>query len=495
MHDEAGRRRYLGLALLLAAALTAYAHHHLHRLIHSPGHLVAIDALGFCWLAGSLLAAHTHMDVRLSARQRRQLDARRVTVIVPLHNEDPKTFRALLDSVAAQSRLPQRLHVVDNGSSNRDCAAVFDDWALTAPTGMETAYDETGPIGKRHAQALAIRADQIADIYVTLDSDTVLDRNAIAEGISPFSRTDVTSVAGLLLGLNARANWLTRMVDLSFTMSFLNGRASWSRLGSVVVNCGGLAFYRADVVRRHLPDYLTQTVWGRRVASGDDRMLTCYALIEGRTVIQERSVGYTLLPENLSHLTRQRVRWWRSFFWGGGWLLQTFPLSKPAWWLVLWQMGSFALYTFVLPTVLIVHPLQNGGLALPSLVYLAGLAWLRSLRYLIVRRPDMTYQQQLLQFALAPLSSALNLYLCSFLQYVGLCTFLKTGWSTRQHVEVSIGAAPELGAAEVLGVEAVPIDGPTVELPRPRPPADTVPLTKLLDPDTETTLESPLRRR
>lgn len=490
MHlDEAGRRRYLAFALILAAALTAYANHHFARIVHSPSHLVAIDALGFCWLAFSLIAAHTHLDIRPSRRQARQLDTRRVTVVVPLKNEDPTTFRVLLDSLLAQSRLPQRLHVIDNGSSNSDCQHAFNDWTRTAPSGLEVEYTSTGPIGKRASQVIAFDADPGADIFVTLDSDTVLDPNAIAEGLAPFSRTDVTSVAGLLLSLNQGKNLLTRLVDLSFVMSFLNGRASWSRLGSVVVNCGGLAFYRADVVRKYRDPYLTQTVWGRRVASGDDRMLTCYALLEGRTVIQERSIGYTLLPENLSHLTRQRVRWWRSFFWGGGWLIKTFPLAKPAWWMVLWQFASFVLYTFVLPLILIVHPVETRGLAIPFVAYMAGLSYIRSVRYLVVRRPDQSYWSQLLTFALAPLSSLLNVYLCSILQYAGLLTFLKTGWSTRAHVEVSIGEAPDLAPATVIGVEGTDPDA------APLQEAPTVHLAKPLDPLTDATLEMRLPGR
>ncbi len=494
MHsDEAGRRRYLAYALILAAALTAYGHHHFAQTVHQPSRLVAIDTLGFLWLAFSLIAAHTHLDVRPSRRQIRQLDTRRATLVVPLKNEDPATFLALLHSVAGQSRLPQRLHVIDNGSSSDDCHRVFQQWAATAPAGMEVEYTVTGPVGKRAAQVLAFDADLTADIFVTLDSDTVLDPNAIAEGIAPFSRTDVTSVAGLLLCLNQSKNLLTRLIDLSFVMSFLNGRAAWSRLGSVVVNCGGLAFYRADVIRKYQAQYVTQTVWGRRVASGDDRMLTCYALLEGRTVIQERAIGYTLLPERMSHLVRQRIRWWRSFFWGGTWLIKTFPITKPAWGMVLWQFASFALYTFVLPLVLIVHPLETRSLTVPFLIYMAGLSYVRSVRYLVVRRPDQTYASQLASFALAPLSSLLNVFLCSILQYVGLFTFLKTGWSTRATVEVGIDGAPDLAPATVIGVEGADPDAVTMTVPV-MADAPTVPLAKQYDPVTEVTLETYLPR-
>jgi hyaluronan synthase len=386
-------------------------------------------------------------------------------------NEDPTTFRALLDSLAGQSRLPQRLHVVDNGSTNDDCQHVFATWALTAPAGIELEYTVVGKVGKRAAQVIAFDADPAADLFVTLDSDTVLDPHALREGVAPFSRTDVTSVAGLLLSLNQGKNLLTRLVDLSFVMSFLNGRAAWSRLGSVVVNCGGLAFYKAEVVRKYRDEYLTQTVWGRRVASGDDRMLTCFSLLEGRTVMQERSIGYTLMPENLWHLTRQRVRWWRSFWWGGGWLIMRFPPTKAAWWMVLWQFASFGLYTFVLPVVLFVHPVETRGFALPFVVYTASLAYVRSVRYLVVRRPEQSYASQLFTFALAPLSSLLNLFLCSALQYAGLATFLKTGWSTRASVEVSIGQAPDLTPATVIGVDGD--DEDAVLLPVPNPPDRT----------------------
>ncbi|OAH11024.1 glycosyltransferase [Streptomyces jeddahensis] len=449
--DQTGRRRCLAFSLVSAAALTAYAHHHLTRVVHEPSRLVAIDAFAFCWLAFTLIAAYAHRDVRLTAGQARLMDHRRVTVVVPVFNEDPKTFRALLESVARQSRLPQRLHIVDNGSTDSDCRSVFDDWVRTAPAGLEARYDATGRVGKRRAQAVAFDADPEADIFCTLDSDTVLDPHAIREGIAPFSRADTTSVAGLLVGLNHAQNLLTRLVDLSYVLSFLNGRSSTSRLGSVVVNCGGLAFYRADVVRKYQHAYVAQTVCGRPVCTGDDRMLTGYSLLEGRTVIQEGSVAYTLLPDNLSHLTRQRVRWWRSFFWGGAWLIRTCPLSKPGWWLVMWQFACFVLNSYALPVVVIVHTSEAGGLVLPFLGYLALLSYVRSMRYLIVRRPDQTRVQQLTAFAMAPIATLVNLYVCTALQYVGLATFLKTGWSTRQTVEVSLGAVPEPGTRAVPG--------------------------------------------
>lgn len=481
---ERSRTRYVVIALALATALALFALHHLEQAHEDRTVLVLVNLLGFAWVVFNLVASHVHQDTRVRPRAQRILDELRVSVVVPVYNEDPATFRAMLESLSRQSRPVQRLHVVDDGSETRDCENEFYEWLPTAPHGLEAVYTTIPNSKKRHAQAVAFEADPAADIWVTIDSDTVLDAHAIRQGLIPFARPKVNAVAGTLVALNDRTNLLTRLVDLGFTLSFLNGRASWSLLRSVVVSCGGLAFYRGAIVRKYLPRYLTQEIWGRRVISGDDRMMTCYALLDGHTVLQESSIGYTLVPENISHLTRQRIRWWRSFFWGGGWLIQNFPLTKPAWWLVVWQFVSFVLFSFALPMMLVIHPIQSGNVPWEFFIYLSLLAYARSVRYLVLKRPDQSPSQQLITFLLAPVSSLLHLYLCSVLQYVGLFTFRKTGWSTRQKVEVAMNLnTPPKGEAEVFARPAREHDDTMpIRVVEPRP-------ARLLDPYAERTTE------
>lgn len=427
------------VAIFMVATVVALANYHWVQAETSRAALVAINLLGFGWIALSLASSFVHGSIKTDGRQQDALDRMRVSVVVPVYNEDPEVFRAMLESLATQTRPVQKLHVVDDGSTSDDCSRVFDEWAATnAPEGLEAVYTRIPNSKKRHAQGVAFHQDTEADVWVTLDSDTVLDPRAIEEGVKPFSRPKIMAVAGLLVALNDNKNLLTRLTDLGFTMSFLNGRASWSLMRSVVVSCGGLALYRGEVVRKYLDAYLSQTVWGRKVASGDDRMLTCYALQEGQTVLQESALGYTLMPENLSHLTRQRVRWWRSFFWGGGWLIQNFPVFRVAWWLVAWQFVSFALFSFALPTVLVLGPLRTGHVPWEFFLYTSLLSYVRSIRFLAFKRSDRSPAHRFCTWLMAPVSSVLHLYLCSVLQYVGLATFLKTGWSTRQTVEVGI---------------------------------------------------------
>ena len=269
---------------------------------------------------------------------------------------------------------------------------------------------------------------------------TVLDKNAIKNGLRPFGDEKVMSVAGLLVGLNSKENLLTRLVDLGFVSSFTNGRAAWSSIKSVAVNCGGLAFYRSEVVLKNIDSYLNMTVLGRVVRSGDDRILTNYALLDGHTVFQESSIGYTLLPSNINHLTRQRVRWWRSFFWGGLWLIRRFPVNRIVWWMVVWQFASFFFYTAIFLSIIINSAAQQ-NIPFGFIIYLTlVLSYVRAARYLTVKVPNLSGRQRVLSFLMAPLSTVLHVYLCSVLQYAGLATVAKTGWSTREQVEVGISS-------------------------------------------------------
>ena len=114
--------------------------------------------------------------------------------------------------------------------------------------GVQASWRRQANSGKRHAQAMTFRDDD-ADIYVTLDSDTVLDNHAIEEGLKPFARRGVTWVAGLYLGLNAQRNLVTRIAELVCVSWQLQGRSASSRMGNVLVNSGAFALYRGWVFK------------------------------------------------------------------------------------------------------------------------------------------------------------------------------------------------------------------------------------------------------
>ena len=131
-------------------------------------------------------------------------------------------------------------------------------------------------------------------------------------------------------------------------------------------------------------------------------------------------------------------RWWRSWGWGNMWIIRRFPVTRIAWWLVAWQFISLVLWTIAWPTILIAGPIKSHRFPWEFFAYMGVLAYVRSLRYLTIRHGGRRFRSQLLAFALAPLASLLSLYVCSALQYPGIATFAKTGWGTRQKVEVAL---------------------------------------------------------
>lgn len=424
------RRWYPLFAVLVGTYLVFLGWYHFGQL-SNPIWRIPVIIISFIWLLVIIVAAHFNRPSRQTAPKLS------TAVVIPSLNEDSDMLRAMLRSLDEQTVQPDAVYFIENGPTNGEAERIFNEWARrTKIPYTNFAYEEEP--SKRGAQALAFRQCS-TDIVVTVDGDTRLDPQAIENGLRPFSDPNVMSVAGLLVGLNYNKNLLTRILELGFVSSFMNGRAAWSTFGSVGVNCGGLAFYRTWVVKAHLQEYLTQTVTGRKMHYGDDRMLTGYAALEGKTVFQETSVGYTLLPENMNHLTRQRGRWWRSFWWGGVWLLRRFSPRRAIWWLVLSQYITFSLYAIMFPLILLVDPIVNQKFPWVFFVYIAGLSYVRSARTLAVRRPDQTMLSQILSYILlSPLVTILNLWLCTALQWWGLFTFRTTGWKTRQKVEVSL---------------------------------------------------------
>lgn len=429
------RHSYVIIAILMVMTAAAFGYYHLPHVAYEVW-MVPLILTSFSWMLFLLVSAHLNTVYRDPVPS-----GIRSSIVIPVYNEDTTTFARVLESISNQSHRPDHIYVVEDGSrEDLACRAAFEEWAASQQSdGIVARYHYQQNAGKREAQAVAFRSlMDDTDVFITIDSDTVLDPHAIEEGLRPFADDSVMSVAGLLLDLN-RSKWRVRVLGLGFVSSFTNGRAAWSAWKGVAVNCGGLAFYRTEVVRENLVDYLTQRVFGKLAKFGDDRMLTQFATLHGKTVFQETSAAYTLMPDRFSHLTRQRVRWWKSFWWGGLWILRHQSPARSVWWLVLSQYITFLLNAVVFPACLIVYPIIEGRLPWPLLIYIALLSYLRSARTLVIRRPDVSGLRQFLEFlVLAPLSSLLMIYLGPLLQYWALVTLRSSAWGTRKQVEVSL---------------------------------------------------------
>lgn len=461
--------------MVLSAAVTllagaAWAAHHAVQAAnygHQTGsRLAAVWGVTFLLLLAQTLMYHAERTRRPSARARRQLDTLHIAVLLPVYNEDPGYLRLGLESLLAQTRRPDSVHVVDDGSTSSTYADVRTWWtAVAAEAGITTTWTRQANAGKRHAQAAAVRLSYGADVYITVDSDSCLAPNAVEEILLPFTQPKVQSVAGIVLATNHRTNLLTRITDLWFTTGQLTDRSALSAMGAVLVNSGPLAAYRAAVIRDNLDSYLNETFMGRPVMFSDDSLLTLYALLRGKTVQQPSAVVFTALPERASHFGRMYMRWMRGSTIRSLWRLRYLPVTGYAYWAHLIRWFTVALSTTVLGWLLLVEPLRYGSRPPASFLLVPILiGWAQALRYLGVIRSDERIRQRAVTWLLMPLAVLASWTLLRAMRWYGMATCARTGWGTRQNgAEVALDAS---AAAE-----------------------DTVPLTKLLDPETETTLQ------
>lgn len=446
------RRRAMLVAAVLFLAGSVWAVRHAVATLETTSGVARpygfIYLLTFLLLAWQVFLAHMERPYTTTPEQQVELDKAVLVVNVPTYNEDPQALHDCLSSILHQTRPVQVIHVVDDGSKV-DYSDVKE-WFLAraAEVGVRGLWTRQDNAGKRAAQANTVRevgAD--ADFFLTIDSDALLDSRAVEEGLKPFADANVQSVAGIVLASNNRSNVLARITDLLFVTNQLIDRSAMSRMGAVLVNSGVLAFYRADILRESMGSYLSETFLGRPVHFSDDSMLTLYARTRGKTVQQPTSFVFTLMPEKVSHHLRQQVRWRRGAFIRSFWRFRYLPVNSYAYWGHFLSWFQTVLGTAVFLMLFIITPILDKAVLPWLLVVPVMIGYAQSLRYLSFDRADESMRSRLVTIALSPLATLWSFFILRVVRWYAWATVMRTGWGTRQEVEVS--ATPSLEPVSV----------------------------------------------
>lgn len=365
--------------------------------------------------------------------QQENLDGLKIALVVPIYNEDPILFQRLLYGLDNQTRKPDEIWLIDDGSHTTAC---IDAGHLYSFMRSDVHVHQIKHGGKRDALGYAFQRSD-ADLFITVDSDTILDPNAIQEGIKPFIDEKVMAVTGLILASNRTKNVLTRLIDIRYANAFLYERAAYSTLGAVLCTCGSFAVYRSTLVKKYLKDFLEQKFLGRSAVFGDDRRLTNYALLEGKVILQETARAYTAVPERMSHYLNQQIRWNKSFARESLWALRHQPARRWAFWLTLIEVLSWTVFGTALLYAVYVRPFHSGKIEIIGYIIFAALmAYVRSIRYLEART-DLPLAVRIRSFALAPLYGLMHITVLMPLRVYAMVTVRSNGWRTRKKVEVS----------------------------------------------------------
>ncbi len=433
------RRRYVSVWVAFAV-LTAGAgfSRHVWLAFHEPTErpVQILWAVGFVWMGVQWVLSWLDKPRQVSARYQRYLDSLRVTVQIPVYNEDPAVVDRVLYALSRQTRRPDRIEVVDDGSTV-DYTEVRRHWQRHQPPGTELSWFRQRNGGKKHAQIHTFRTDTRADIFVTIDSDTALEERALEEGLKPFADHRVMSVAGMETAANPNVNWLTRTASARSLFFQITACGVQSAFGEILVNRGAFALYRASLLRDITDAYANETFLGVPVRLGDDAALTLFARGRGRTVQQPSAFAFTMYPEKLSHHFRQWIRWMRATLIRDCWRLRYLPLTSYGWWFTVINTISFQAMTAT-PILIALRWPESAHFAESGYVAMSAWAFVTSLRLLAVRRSDESWSDRMGTLFYYPAALLWGNFVLRPLRIYGMLTWKKQGWVTRQQVEVAI---------------------------------------------------------
>ncbi len=291
-----------------------------------------------------------------------------VAIIMPGFNEEAAiatSLRSLLELNYPADKL--QIVAVNDGSTDNTLAEMTK--VAASADGRVRVIDFPRNRGKRAAMAAGIRATQ-ADIVAFVDSDSVLDPDAMRIIVQGFHDPRVGSICGHADVLNIRENCMTKMQAVRYFVAFLVNKGAESVFNTVTCCSGCFSVYRREAIMGSLDWWENQTFLGRESTFGDDRSLTNCVLRSWKVKYESRAVSHTIVPTTFKVFLRQQLRWKRS------WTRESLIVAT-----FIWKKNPLAamsvyvgmLLPVVAPVVavhaLIMMPVAGGG---APLLYLVG---------------------------------------------------------------------------------------------------------------------------
>ena len=269
----------------------------------------SIKAITWIFLIGDVLMTGRLLIIgafaiydRLRARQYgRDADSYKpdVAVLIPAYNEE-KVIERTVRAALASDYPNLRVIVIDDGSKDKTLEVAQAAFAREEMTGQVLILTKPNS-GKADALNFGLEHLRDEEIFVGIDADTMIARDAISRLVPHFLNPQVGAVAGNAKVGN-RVNLWTRWQALEYITSQNFERRALNTLGAVSVVPGAIGAWRTSAVRE-AGGYHTDTV-------AEDADLTMALLERGyRVEYEDRALAYTEAPVNANGLMRQRFRW------------------------------------------------------------------------------------------------------------------------------------------------------------------------------------------
>ena len=234
-----------------------------------------------------------------------------VAIVTPMFNEG----RGIYESVESMLSLDYPSHklsviIVDDCSTDDSHA-----WACRAAAmsgGRVRVLRNAVNMGKRMSIAHAVRSTE-AEIIVSIDSDVLVDSNAIRALLRRFTSDRMAAVGGRVFVSNPHESWLTRMQVIKYFMGYEYLNSLERAFSSVMCLSGCLTAYRRSVLLELEPILENRNLFGVPIRYGEDRFLTRQIVKAGyQTYCTMDAFCWTVAPPTYSKYFAQQLRWRRS---------------------------------------------------------------------------------------------------------------------------------------------------------------------------------------
>ena len=229
------------------------------------------------------------------------------SVLIPVYNESRHIYETV-QSIMASDYKNFEVIIIDDGST--DDSRYWIEKAKNEFDNIKTYYCEKNG-GKKHALAKGFELAE-NEIFVTIDSDSIIAQDAMRNIVIPFENPEVGAVAGNINVKNIKEGLIPKLMDIIFVFSYEFLRSAQSKCGSVLCTPGALSAYRRDAVMPLVTEWLEKTFLGKKTVIGEDRELTCMLLKnKWEVVYQESANAYTNMPVTYVNLCKMLLRWVR----------------------------------------------------------------------------------------------------------------------------------------------------------------------------------------